>query len=107
MTSLTPLHQAILEVGLEDVIPLPELLGTPEVRAAVVGEPTVEEVGDALVDLLRLGRVSVWCGHWPEEPRRTSGKEAEGLLLDSRRYTFDGETEGIERVYFVNAENIP
>lgn len=107
MTSLTSLHQAILEVGLEDLIPLPELLGTPEVRAAVGGEPTFEQVGDALVDLLRLGRISVWCGRWPEEPRRVPSNEAEELVCDGRHYTFESEAEDIERVYFVNAKNIP
>ncbi|MFF1531068.1 hypothetical protein [Cellulomonas sp. NPDC058312] len=32
---MTPLHAALLELGLEDWIPLPEMLDAPEVRPLV------------------------------------------------------------------------
>lgn len=34
-TDVTPLHAALLELGLEDWIPLPEMLDAPEVRPLV------------------------------------------------------------------------
>jgi hypothetical protein len=107
MTTFTHLQQALLELGLEDLIPLPEAFGDPDIRAAVGGELTVEDVAAALTDLSRMGRISVWAGHWPSEPRRIELHEAEQLLHDPRRYSFEQEAQGLERVYFVNVENVP
>ena len=55
MTTSNPLQEALLELGLEDLIPLPEALGDPEVHAATRGTPTVDQVAPALVELLHQG----------------------------------------------------
>jgi len=50
----------LLKLGLEDLIPLPKhwVTGDDDVRAAVGGDPSTNQVAHALVDLLRLGRLS-------------------------------------------------
>lgn len=106
MTGMSRLHEALLELGLEDLIPLPEALDDDDVRDAVGGTPTIDEVATALVDLLRMGQISVWAGHWQDDPRRVDEQTALQLLRDPRRYTFKDEAEGYERVYFVNVENV-
>ena len=105
MSDLTPLHEALLELGLEDLIPLPEVFHTPEVRPLVEGGPAVRLVSRALLDLLARGRIQVWSGQWWEDPHLASRVDAEKLLLDERRYSFDLEQTGLERVYFVNVAN--
>ncbi|CAN5251010.1 hypothetical protein BH11ACT1_BH11ACT1_06920 [soil metagenome] len=105
MTRTTPLYEALLELGLEDWIPLPEIVATPEVRSVVDCDRATEMVSLALVDLLRQGRIQVWAGRWPDEPTLVSDDLAEAMLLDGRRYAFDTEASGDERVYFVNVEN--
>jgi hypothetical protein len=105
MTGLTPLHEALLELGLEDWIPLPEVCTTPEIRDLSEGDQAIEKVSKALVDLLREGRVQIWSGHWPEEPKPVSAERAEAMVRGERRYSFDAEADGLERVYFTNVDN--
>ena len=105
MTDLTPLHEALLELGLEDWIPLPEILETPEVRPLVEGGAAVILVSRALVDLLARDRIQVWFGRWSDDPSPAPRALAEELLLDERRYTFGAEETGLDRVYFVNVAN--
>lgn len=105
MTDLTPLHEALLELGLEDWIALPEIAVTPELRALARGDEATERVARALVELLRQGRIQVWSGHWQAEPKLVDLESAESMLGDSRRYGFDAEATGLERVYYVNVEN--
>jgi hypothetical protein len=106
MTDLSPLHEALLELGLEDLIPLPEIRATAEVRDLGKDYQDFEKISTALVDLLRAGRIQVWGGHWPEEPTFISDEVAETILRDERRYSFDAEADGLERVYFSNVENL-
>jgi hypothetical protein len=105
MTELTPLHEALLELGLEDWIPLPEICATPEIRGLSEHDQEVKNVAHALVQLLRQGRIQVWTGHWPDEPMPVSTETAEAILFDEGRYSFDAETAGLERVYYANVEN--
>lgn len=105
MTELTPLQEALLELGLEDWIPLPETIATPEVRDLINSDQATEMVSLALVDLLGRGRIQVWSGHWPDEPKPVSSQLAEPMLLDNNRYSFEAEASGLERVYYVNVEN--
>jgi len=105
VTDLTPLHEALLELGLEDWIPLPEILETPEVRPLIEGEAAVDVVSRALVDLLTRDRIQVWFGRWSEEPSPAPRELAEELLLDERRYSFGADEIGLDRVYFVNVAN--
>jgi hypothetical protein len=107
MTSLTPLRDALLELGLEDLIPLPEILATPEVRELGEEYRRTENVSAALIDLLREMRIQVWDGFWYEDPKRISDELAEVVLGDIRRYSFDTESaDGLKRVYYVNVNNI-
>jgi hypothetical protein len=106
MTDSVSLQEALLELGLEDLIPLSEIQATPEVRDLGQDYQHLRKISAALVDLLRTGRIQVWAGHWPDEPSLVSGDEAEALVGDERRYSFDGEADGLERVYFTNVENL-
>ena len=106
MTSTTSVHEALLELGLEDLIPLPEILDTPEVRRVTTSDQAVQAVSRALVDLLRTGRIQVWSGHWDDDPMPVDVGVAEALVLDARRYSFSAEESGLERVYIVNVENL-
>jgi hypothetical protein len=105
LTELTPLHEALLELGLEDWIPLPEIFRTPEVRDLIDKDQATEMVSRALVDLLKLGLIQIWAGQWSDEPRPIGPEMAEPMLLDERRYSFDSEAGGLERVFFVNVDN--
>jgi hypothetical protein len=106
MTEVTPLHEALLELGREDLIPLPEICATAEVRCLGKGSQDLEKISTALVDLLRAGRIQVWGGRWPDEPTFISDELAETILRDERRYSLDTEADGLERVYFSNVENL-
>lgn len=105
MTDLTPLQEALLDLGLEDWIPLPEILDTPEVRPLVEDGTAVGLVCRALVDLLAQDRIQVWFGQWSADPSPAPREVAEKLLLDERRYSFGAEDAGLDRVYFVNVAN--
>ncbi|MGN8244412.1 hypothetical protein ACTHAM_001315 [Cellulomonas soli] len=107
MVNLTSLHDALLALGLEDWIPLPEILDTPEVRPLVEEGAAVGLVSRALVDLLVQRRIQVWFGQWSEDPSPAPRALAEELLRDERRYSFGGEEAGLDRVYFVNVANLP
>ena len=106
MTDLARLHEALLELGLEDLIPPPEIRATPEVRDLGEDYQHFEKISTALVDFLRAGRIQVWSGHWPDEPALVSDEVAETILRDERRYSFDAKAYGLERVYFTNVENL-
>ncbi|MBT0995416.1 hypothetical protein KIN34_14090 [Cellulomonas sp. DKR-3] len=105
VTDLTPLHDALLELGLEDWIPLPEILDTPEVRPLVEGEAAIHRVSSALVDLLAQDLIQVWFGKWSDEPSPAPRTLAEELLLDERRYSVSAEDADLDRAYFVNVAN--
>jgi hypothetical protein len=105
MTDVTPLHEALLELGLEDWIPLPETLDAQEVRPLVEEGKAVGLVSRALVDLLAQDRIQVWFGQWSADAGPAPRQLAEELLLDERRYSFGAEDAGLDRVYFVNVAN--
>ena len=107
MTNLTPLRFALLELGLEDLIPLPEILATPEVQELGEEYRHIEKVSATLIELLREMRIQIWDGFWHEEPKHISDELAEAVLRDMRRYSFDAEAaDGLKRVYYVNVNNI-
>jgi len=105
MTEMTRVQETLLELGLEDFIPLPEALSESEALSTMRGDRLVDEVARALVDLLRRDLIQVWSGHWQAEPTLVSREVAEAILLDKRRYSYDTEADGTERVYYVNVEN--
>jgi hypothetical protein len=106
MTDLTPLRDALLELGLEDLIPLPQILTTLEVRELGEIYQHSEKISAALIELSREGRIQVWAGFWDEEPAHITGELAETSLGDARSYSYDAESDGRKRVYFANVDNI-
>ena len=100
--------QAVLELGLEDWIPLPEAVTAVEVRAALRGDREAwPAVSEALKDLLREHRVQLFRGRWDEDdPRALSDAEALEVLGEERWYTFHPEDPEDERIYFVNVKNV-
>lgn len=106
MTEPKTLHDVILELGLEDWIPLPEVRATAEKRGLLPPEESARELSVAMVALLKEGRIQVWSGPWPDEPKPVPALLAETILLDDRRYSFESEADGMDRVYYVNVDNI-
>lgn len=60
MIELTALHTALLDLGLEDWIPLPEAVETVRFEGLVGGDESVSKISRALVDL--LGRIAFRYG---------------------------------------------
>lgn len=65
MIDPTKLRQEILDLGLEDEIPLPEIAGIEEIRSE--GGASVEDISTALIELLREGRIQIWGAPWLQE----------------------------------------
>jgi hypothetical protein len=97
---------ALLELGLEDWIPIPEALGTPEIRDALGPEDGVEKVSEALAALVASDQVRLYRGRWDSDPAPVSKPEALKLLKEPYWYSFHTEDPSEERLYFVNAENV-
>jgi hypothetical protein len=106
MTDLVRLRHELLPLGLEDLIPLPEILMTPEVHELGEIYQHSEKTSAALIELFREGRIQVWAGFWYEEPAHITGELAETSLGDARSYSFDAESDDLKRVYFTNVDNI-
>jgi hypothetical protein len=100
------LHRELLDLGLEDRIPLPEAVAAPEVQAAVGQHDSVGAIRLALGDLLRAGQVRLLRGHWRVEPHMVTTEEGLALLEDPAWYGFRTEDPWEERLYFVNVENL-
>lgn len=103
MTDSHKLRREALELGLEDVIPLPELAqDTCLERDGALG-PLI----DVLIELLREGRIQVWSGTWPDEPEVVRDPAvAEELLRVEDQYEFNSPADLRLRVYYVNVDNI-
>jgi hypothetical protein len=106
MIELTALHTALLDLGLEDWIPLPEAVESTRFEGLSGADESVAKISRALVDLLREDRIQVWSGPWDaEQPSPVSSELAELMLLDHSRYSFASEANGSERVFYVNVQN--
>jgi hypothetical protein len=105
MSNPTTLREALLDLGLEDLIALPEISTAEEVRA-VLGPLAVADLAAALVGLLRDGRIQVWSGHWSQEPRIEDSVTAEKLLRTEDQYRFNSPADQQLRVYYVNVDNL-
>lgn len=102
------LRREILELGLEDDIPLWELADVCRAAGLIDDRPTgVDALARVLVGLVRQGEIHVLVGAWSDpEPRQAVLDQAERLLADQRHYSSAQEVaHGLERVYFVNADN--
>ena len=105
MTDPMSLRQALLELGLEDLIPLPEIATADEIRE-VVEPDRIEELASALIALLREGRIQVWSGHWSNDPEVVDPDTAEKLLGLEEQYEFNSSADRRLRAYYVNVENL-
>ena len=97
---------ALLDLGLEDWIPIPEAVGDPVVAEATLGEDPSELVADALAALVAEDRVRLYRGRWDEDPAAVPAAEALELLRDPRWYSFRVDDPNEERLFFVNVRNI-
>ena len=111
----TEMRQVVLDLGMEDLIPLWDVAGECE----VAGPHALADEGDrrarlevliaTLVDLFQSHHIRVFVAPWQvDDPPEAVGDEAVALLRDRRRYFVNREeAEGLERVYYVNVENLP
>ena len=107
MTERSRLHEALLELGLEDWIPLPEALEAMKSDGLVTDDQAVEAISRALLDLLRADLIQVWSGPWQaNEPAPILDDRAESMLRDLMSYSFETEASGRDRVYYANVQNI-
>jgi hypothetical protein len=102
----TPLEQCILDEGLEDLIPLPEIVQTVEMRGLSESPSIVSEVAAVIGALVRDGRIQIWAGPWPAEPEFVAGPLAESLVEDLGQYQFNSPSDLRRRVYYVNVDNL-
>jgi hypothetical protein len=111
----TELRQVVLDLGMEDLIPLWDVAGECEAAGprALADERArsarLEALIATLVDLFQSRHIRVFVAPWQiDDPSEAVGHEAEALIRDRRRYFVDREeAEGLERVYYVNVENLP
>lgn len=102
----TPLERCILDEGLEDLIPLPEIVQTVSMRGLSKPSSVVSEVAAAIGTLVRQGRVQIWAGHWSAEPEFVAMPQAESLVQDPGQYRFNSPSDLTRRVYYVNVNNL-
>lgn len=106
MTELTAVQRALLDLGMEDLIALPETLHVPELSGLVPEGELVHSIADALIALLRSDRIQVWSGRWPDEPEVVASATGEGLVREPGHYEFNSPADLERRVYYVNVENL-
>jgi hypothetical protein len=103
------LERALLDLGLEDLIPLPEAVDAVEVRDAMGGDPSWLLVAQALRALLVAGKVRVYRGRWDDdEPVALDDHDALALLEHRGWYSWKDEDGQYtqERVSYVNVDNL-
>jgi hypothetical protein len=99
------LEQAVLSVGHEDTIPLPELVDAEEVREALARSRPDRwlAVSEVLSALIRSNRIRVYRGHWAnDDPPELDETAALQAVEDRRSYSWQTEP----RISFVNVENV-
>jgi hypothetical protein len=99
------LRRALLDLGLEDLIPLPEIAADEEIRRDRESG-AVDDLRATLSELLREGRIQVWSGHWSQEPEVVDPATAERLLGVDEQYEFNSPADRRLRVYYANVDNI-
>jgi len=104
---MAAVKEAVLELGLEDWIPLPEAVASVELRATHPDRATWLVLAEALEALLVDERIRLYRGRWDDDdPRELSEVEAVEVLHQKRWYSFHIDDPEEERVSFVNVENI-
>ena len=108
----TEMRQVVLDLGLEDLIPLWEIAdacrGEGSASSADESE-RLSALSETLVNLFRSGHIRVFVGPWQQrDPPEAEPVQSEALLRDLRRYSVAAEQrEHLDRVYYVNVENLP
>jgi hypothetical protein len=108
----TEMRQVILDLLLEDLIPLWEIAdacrGEGSGSSADESE-RLSALSETLVNLFRSGHIRVFVGPWQQnDPAEAEPVQSEALLRDLRRYSVVAEQrEDLDRVYYVNDENLP
>jgi hypothetical protein len=105
MSDPANLRRALLDLGLEDLIPLPEIPTAEEIRG-FLERGTVQDLATALVELLRARQIQVWSGHWSQDPEVVDPVTAEKLLRAEEQYKFNSQADQRLRVYYVNVDNL-
>lgn len=98
-------RETVLELGLEDWIPLPQLVDWPEDRPAMTAS-SASVLREVLLDLLDEGAIAIYRGPWDQEPDRVDDAEARELQKDDRWYSYDVDDPDEERLFFVNVDNV-
>ncbi len=106
MNSREQIRECVLQEGLEDLIPLPEIVLTIQSIGLESDERVVGEVAAVLLSLLRDGKIQIWSGHWSEEARFEPTAGADELLTNAEQYEFNSPADLERRVYFVNVDNL-
>lgn len=109
VTGEAALRAALLDLGLEDLIALPEALEAVEVREAVRGPVQWTAVAEALRSLVTGEQVRVYRGDWDDQdPAALSNEEALAVLGDERWYSWRNGTGEYcqQRLWFVNVDNL-
>jgi hypothetical protein len=96
----------LLDLGLEDLIPLPEAVATPELRAAAGERDLIDTIARALGELVREDRIRLFRGIWNAEPQPVPIAEGVELLQNAVWYRFRIDDPHEERLYFVNVDNL-
>ena len=98
----------LLDLGLEDLIPLPEAATQPELIDALdEGDEAWKVLARILLELVRERRVALFKGRWDDnDPPQLTEAEALALLPDTRWYSYRLDDPEEERVYYVNVENL-
>jgi hypothetical protein len=96
----------LLDLGLEDLIPLPEAITAPELSEVAGARDLVDVISRALGTLAREDRIRLFRGRWNTEPQRVPVEEGLRLLEDSAWYRFRADDPDEERLYFINVDNL-
>ena len=100
------LRIVLLDLGMEDWIPIPEATTDPAVLDSVGRNDLIATMASALIDLVELAKLCIYKGKWDEDPSPVPTQEAVELLKNPWWYTFHLDDPAEERVFFVNVDNI-
>jgi hypothetical protein len=106
MGDANTVRSVLLDLGLEDLIPLPEAAAAPELRAVVKERDLVEVMSGALGELVREDAIRLFRGAWNAKPQPVPAEEGVALLHNSEWYRFRTDDPDEERLYFVNVDNL-